>query len=196
MKNPAKIILALALALSLSVPALAYTEGDEPQTNVYLAYDAPEPKYVVTIPAEIYLKIDEKVDLSIEVEGTETLNGGVIVISIADALTGLPSFLGVGQGADDYLIITNPKAPKPYYENLCYGITSDIAEGFLLSDVVKSPVLIFKEDGKKAVSFGVQKTVNGIDLDTGRIYSHDSYAGFVVFGIWMNPQPEPPGIGQ
>ncbi|MCL2709040.1 MAG: hypothetical protein FWF03_08005, partial [Defluviitaleaceae bacterium] len=61
MKNPAKIILALALALSLSVPALAYTEGDEPQTNVYLAYDAPEPKYVVTIPAEIYLKIDENV---------------------------------------------------------------------------------------------------------------------------------------
>ena len=193
MKKIMTFIIVLALALSLSAPAFAetYTEGDTPKTEVFLTYDIAEPKYTVEIPAKIYLKVNgDLVNLTVNVEGMETLSGRAIVISIANALIGEVSWHSSTDPYNDWLIIENPKAEYPYYKTLSYYI---VGASPRLSELAKEPVLKFTEDGSKDIAFSLSTSEGTNIMEMSKICPDYFYSGWVTFGIYINPQPEPPG---
>ena len=185
MKKFLTLILALALILSLSVPAFA--EGDdERKVEVEFNYNIPEPKYSVTIPAGIALKLNEDVELPITVAGTESLSGRKVVITYVEALIGKP---------DNYdsitFIVTNPDAGEGYYKNIMYTLGSDywyqwgLQRG--ITGIVSNYRLFkFEQDGTKIINATIPTSIdspNWTSFDVNKIWSKSAYVGYMVFGV-------------
>ena len=80
MKKALVIILALALVMGLSAPALA---AEERQTELHFYYDAPDPLYYVTISDSLVMHFGDNY-LDISVEGTENLGSKKVTITFEE----------------------------------------------------------------------------------------------------------------
>ena len=192
MKKYITLILALALVMSLSVPAFAEGEtvGPGDKVEVGFTFEVNEPKYTVEIPAVIELELGGVVNLPVTVSGgaTETLTGRKIVLTLEDALNGDISYLPDGvHPHHDWLIVENNSTPSGYYKSLWYVIISNET----VSDRLEpgKTLLEFTVDGEKDLVFympeGILGSVDGdaYDLDAGKVYPNSTYTGWVTFGI-------------
>ena|GEM_PF-2026519 len=211
MKKLSNIILALFLALILSVPALAagYV-GPGEKVEVGFTYEVSEPKYMVEIPATIDLVFDTWVELPVTVSGgaTETLEGRKIAITLEDAAVGdVISFFpdGVLPGDDyvydDFLVVKNDSAPDGYYKTLKYAVMGDISQtvrwgggGWSSSTDYLFPgfrFFEFTEDGTKNLGFMIvspgdgyrDSEGNSIWFNLAKVYPNSRYTGWIVFGV-------------
>ena len=181
MKRALTIILALALVMGLSAPALA-VEDDYRQTELYFYYDVSEPTYSVTIPSSIDLFLDEFVLHNITANDVTNLNGKTIAISIEDALNGDVSWFDVNEN-HDYLIVENLEATGRCYKTLAIGIICGSKTFNRLGDLTDQILFEFTEDDSKDIGFGVLSSVAPYQLDPGLIFPNSQYTGYIIFGI-------------
>ena len=177
------IFVLLALVLSLSVPAFAYESGDK--VEVSLTRRAAEPKYYVSIPASIELKLYENVYLDVTASDIANLGNKKVAITLDDALVGHPSNLPGGY-SDTIFIVKHISAsdPYPYYEALGYYIYGEIANGHMLSDpMFNLSLLEFTEDNTKQIMFYIGEISGDYPIDPSLILTNSSYTGWVIFGI-------------
>ena len=195
MKKYITLILALALVMSLSVPAFAEGEtvGPGDKVEVGFTFEVNEPKYTVEIPAGIELKLGQQVSLPVTVSGgaTETLEGRKIVITLEDATAGESwnSEWAIYDGvthSDDLLIVENSFATGEYYKTLNYFINPPEAyNGKSLAGYLDQgrTLLEFAEDGTKNLGFQLAEKTGGHDINPALIYPNSEYKGHIVFGI-------------
>ena len=91
MRKLTSILLILALALSLALPAFA---AGEDYTDLSFTYTAPEPKYTVSIPSSLSLEVDTDNYLTLEVvEMAEVAaEGKSVVFTLASTSQSLTAF--------------------------------------------------------------------------------------------------------
>jgi len=186
MKKFASIILVLALALSLSVPAFA---ADDRKTDVFFTFEVNEPKYTVEIPAGIELKLGQTVYFPVTVSGgaTETLEGRKIVITLEDALAGKSwdsewAIYDNVPHSDDLLIVENFFATGEYYKALSYSISNSASGTVGWLDKGRT-LLEFTEDGTVNLRFLLSFDVGGHVINQSLIYPNSEYTGQIIFGI-------------
>jgi len=180
MKKASIIILALALVMGLSAPALA-AEDEYSQTNLYFCYEAVDPYYFVTIPEELDLEFGGN-PIPIIVDGTQDLGGKAVTITFEETQT-------LYMGAE-----FSPTGEAYYYTVLALGSTGNYVYYFMIDDdgneidqsaitgepsaVIAGTVLMdFGGDGEKFLTLYVD--INNKMWMTPNVI----YNGYIVFGI-------------
>ena len=211
MKKYITLILALALVMSLSVPAFAEGEtvGPGDKVEVGFTFEVNEPKYTVEIPAVIELELGEMVNLPVTttIYNPELLVGRKIVLTLEDALAGdIKSCFPDGSSPaeihawDDFLVVRNDSAPAGYYKTFMYTIKGDIMNIDELHNYGATAAnnlshgwkfFEFTVSGTKNLGFWCLGPGDGwndsegnlVMFDTGKIYPNSAYTGWVTFGI-------------
>ena len=189
MKKFIPLILALALVLSLSVPAFAIDERD---VEVTFTYDIPEPKYYIIIPSSIELSLNGPVNLPVTAEGVASLEGRKIAISVSDALFGIITY--DHQERSDMLIVQNEQATDPYCAALGYVIDGQVGTIQYKDSGIGRTLLRFTEEETQNLSFKMYLGYYEDDnhdfdfpawgaLKPSMIYPNSKYTGWVTFGI-------------
>ena len=183
MKKFVSIFLALALALSLSVPTFAEgdTVGPGDKVEVKFTYAVVEPKYMVEIPATVELKLDEVVNLPVTlgISNPEVLDGRKIAITLEDVLTGQPPIGGINS---DWFIVQNIGVPYGYYSTLSYAIIAGGYRWHHITDHSGRNLLEFTDTGVKDIGF-LLEAISGWSYDLKLIYPNSLYKGWIVFGV-------------
>ena len=195
MRKVTIIFIMLALVLSLSVPAFAADQTRE--TIVTLTFDVAVPKYTVTIPGEIELKLNEGSLLPVTVENAAYLEGRKIVITLEDATTGTAKYLGFdwkgpsySGNYDDLLVVENSNATGEQYKTLAYEFQPMLGGSTPTNFLDKGKSLMsFTEDGTKDLVFNFVYVSDLVGdeyvsrLNPALILQNSTYKGLIVFGV-------------
>jgi len=183
MKKALTIILALALVMSLSVPAFAadneYTEKDK-EGKTDISFTISEPTYTVTIPASVALNYtagtDTTTNLPITVSDSENLNGRSIVITV-EATNDL---ITSGALAGLYQNCLYPADPVDGNDRIPFDFASVEDDAGNMGQFPSGYVLVtFSADGVKNIGFIMQGTLNS------SVRPGVAYTGWIQFGIGL-----------
>ena len=178
MKKLMTLLLAVALVMSLSVPAFA-TEYDETDTEatVNLSFSLlAAPSYTVTIPGSLNL-VEGNNYLPITVSDSADLNGGSVVVTYEE--TSCSSF---GSYFCTYLLIDGGTDElSSVYDYIYYGIY-DYLNNFVDHSDTGTTVALFTTDGTKSITLKIVSTDYMLQPTA-------TYTGWITFGIAYVPAP-------
>ena len=192
MKKALIIILALALVMGLSAPALA-AEDEYRQTELYFYYDALEPVYYVTIPDAITLDFGENY-LTIGVDGTENLGGKAVAIYYDSSTLNMSQEPGYALYVSALVSESTDEYGDPEYAIL-YILSDSDGEAFgetHLDEEDEYPFYMqFIEQGTELANFygdGEDYLILTIEDSMKMFYSfapNIAYSGYIIFGIGL-----------
>jgi len=180
MKKTLTIILALALVMSLSVPALAanQTEG---RTDLIFTYIPAEPVYTVTIPGSLNLEIGMNF-LPITISDAENLRDKTVVVTFEGTQEYSSSF-------DWYFLSLQSEVIDSSVYSIPYSIIG--ANGVELGNDPGNPGIAtsgialaeFTDNGTKQITAFIDEDDVYIDKLMNELHANTLFTGYIIFGI-------------